>query len=258
MTQQVARSSGFSVGHKTALPLEGGWTAGPHQPRLVPRAVHVWRADLTTVTDDVLRSLSPSECERAARFPHERDGRLWARAHGVLRALLSRYLDIDPSTLRFGAEGQGKPVLLGSATARLLSFNLSHSGRLALYAFAENFSVGVDVQVASRRVDPVAIAARVLGSEEARRLMALAPAIREQEFLRAWARHEAEFKCLGTGLGGGSDARTAAELWIADLNLGVDAAGALAVEVTPLELRCWEWPTQTTAGSVRRRSCARR
>jgi hypothetical protein len=179
-------------------------------------------------------------------------------ARGVLRALLGRYLDVEPSSLRFGIQGHGKPVLLGSATARLLSFNLSHSDPLALYAFAENCDVGVDVQVGYGRVDPVTITARLLGSQEARRLMTVAPAIREQEFLRAWALHEAGLKCRGTQLGGGSRARTAAGLWTAQLDVGVNVAGAVAASQPRRELRCWGWPTQPTAGTVCRRLCARR
>jgi 4'-phosphopantetheinyl transferase len=220
--------------------------------------VHVWRADLRIATDDVLGSLSPDERARAARFPNQRRGLLWARARGVLRALLGRYLDVEPSSLRFGIQGHGKPVLLGSATARLLSFNLSHSDPLALYAFAETCNVGVDVQVGWRRVDPVTITARLLGFEEARRLMTVAPAVREQEFLRAWALHEAGLKCRGTRIDGGSGARTAAELWTAELDVGVNVAAAVAVALPRRELRCWEWPAQPTAGTVCRRLCARR
>jgi 4'-phosphopantetheinyl transferase len=172
--------------------------------------------------------------------------------------LLGRYLDVEPSSLRFGIQGDGKPVLLGSAIARLLSFNLSHSDPLALYAFAENCNLGVDVQVGCRRVDPVTITARLLGFEEARRLMTVAPAIREQEFLRAWALREAGLKCRGTGIGGGHGERTAAELWIVELDVGVNVAGAVAAALPRRELRCWEWPAQPTAGTVCRRLCARR
>ena len=62
--------------------------------------------------------------------------------------------------------------------------------------------VGVDVEVPRRAIDEVALAARAFGPAEARRLEGLDPAVRAQEFLRAWVRHEAQLKCRGTGIGG--------------------------------------------------------
>ena len=85
-----------------------------------------------------------------------------------------------------------------------LSFNLSHSGHLALYAFSKAGAVGVDVEVARRGLDVVAIAARAFGAAEARRLRGFAPAIRKEEFRRTWVRHESALKCWGTGIGNGS------------------------------------------------------
>ena len=70
-------------------------------------------------------------------------------------------------------------------TARL-RFNMSHSQRLALYAFAVPGPVGVDVQVARRAIDEIALAARAFGPAESRRLESLEPVLRAQEFLRAW------------------------------------------------------------------------
>jgi hypothetical protein len=62
--------------------------------------------------------------------------------------------------------------------------------------------------------------------------------------LRAWARHEAELKCHGTGLWSAHDvcARSpAGELWTSVLDLGAEAVGAVALERAPSELRCWSW-----------------
>ena len=135
----------------------------------------------------------------------ERDGHLWARGRGALRALLGRYLSCDPRALRFANELHGKPALLREArlpdpprrepTTARLPFNMSHSQRLALYAFAEAGPVGVDVEVPRRAIDEVALAARAFGPAEARRLEGLDAARRGQEFLRAWVRHEAQLKC---------------------------------------------------------------
>jgi 4'-phosphopantetheinyl transferase superfamily len=119
---------------------------------------------------------------------------------------------------------------------------VSHSGGLALYAFSEATAVGVDVEVGRHTVDEVAIAARAIGADEAERLRALDPSLRRREFLRTWARHEAALKCLGLGIGAARGTTDGRRPWIAQLELGEDAAGAAVAAVrAPGELRCWEW-----------------
>ena len=215
-------------------------------------AVHVWRADLTSLGDDLAELLSPDERARARGMRRERDGRLWARGRGALRALLGRYLSCDPRALRFANGLHGKPVLAHDArgpsagappaepkTARL-HFNMSHSQQLALYAFAEAGPIGVDVEVARRAIDEVALAARAFGPAEARRLEGLVPAVRAHEFLRAWVTREAQLKCRGTGIGGAPAGASGTELWSAQLEVGPGAAAAVALSEAPSELRCWE------------------
>jgi 4'-phosphopantetheinyl transferase len=207
----------------------------------------VWRADLTAVTDDLAELLSPGERLRAKRFPSAPNEQRWTRARGLLRALLGRYLDTDPRALRLVQGAHGKPMLLDavvgvSASGRQLSFNLSHSDGLALYAFTETGPVGVDIEVARRAINEIAIARRTLGQAEAERLETLDPATRTREFLRAWVRHEAKLKCLGTGIGRAAAGTGGREPWIAELEMGAGASGAVALERAPHELCCWDWP----------------
>jgi len=119
------------------------------------------------------------------------------------------------------AEGPG-----GMGPGGDLRFNLSHSGTLALYAITAECEVGVDIERARERYT--------------------------LEFLRAWVAREAAGKCQGTGLGRGTGLATPAQatppqgssaedLWTAELDVGPGAAGAVAVEGGPCELRCWEW-----------------
>jgi 4'-phosphopantetheinyl transferase len=214
------------------------WAPGPLRPRLADGAVHVWRADLGAVADELLELLDSEERDRAERMLSERDRRVWTRSRGVLRALLGRYLQSDPSTISFATGRHGKPQLDRPGP----SFNLSHSGQLALYAFTAAGAVGVDVEVARRPVNEVALARRTFGADEARRLEELDPDVREPEFRRLWVRHEAELKCRGSGFGGVPVSRATGEPWIAELELGPLAAAAVAVLGPARELRCWEWP----------------
>jgi 4'-phosphopantetheinyl transferase len=220
---------------------EGAWTPGPLRPQLADGAVHVWRADLTAAASEPAKLLSDDERARAARIVNERKGAMWGRSRGLLRALIGRYLQRDPTSLRFSTGEHGKLTLAGDASPTL-DFNVSHSGQLALYAFSDAGAVGVDVEVARRPIDEVAIAVHVLGASEAARLQALDPAARQREFLRAWTRHEAELKCLGMGIGGTNGVNDGTTRpWVAELELGPVAAGAVATARPAREFRCWGW-----------------
>jgi 4'-phosphopantetheinyl transferase len=239
------------------------WTPGPDRPLLPEGALDVWRADLTVVADELGGLLCGEENARAARLLDERGRQLWVRSRGVLRALLGRYLQKDPRALRFALGEHGKPALLDHAATELtanpgpqqarppqISFNLSHSGQTALYAFTSTMAVGVDVELARGAIDAVALAARMLGPAEAARLERLDHVTRQREFLRAWVRHEAAVKCLGVGVGGAGAGIEASQPWIAELEVGPDAAAAVALEAPPRALHCWEWPTVGDADSL--------
>jgi 4'-phosphopantetheinyl transferase len=202
--------------------------------------VHVWRADLGAVPEALAELLDGDERARAARFASARDAQRWRRSRGVLRALLGRYLTLDPASLRFATGEHGKPALADDAPPQI-AFNMSHSGQLALYAFSDAGAVGVDVERARRPIDEVAIAARMLGGAEARRLQTLEPPARRREFLRVWTRYEAELKCLGRGIGGADPVIDVNRPALTELELGPSAAAAVATEQPARELRCWDW-----------------
>jgi 4'-phosphopantetheinyl transferase len=200
--------------------------------------VHVWRADLPTLAPDLGELLCEQERARAERIVNKHEGELWRRSRGLLRELLGRYLELEPASLRFAVGEHGKPEL----DRDRLPFNMSHSGELALYAFSDAGAVGVDVELARRPVDEVAIAGRMLGARVAQRLQALDPATRQREFLRAWARHEAELKCLGVGIGEAVAEPAGHRPWVEELELGPTAGAAVATERRTRELLCWDWP----------------
>ena len=203
--------------------------------------MHVWRVELTDVADEVVELLCDEERTRAERLLGARERQLWGRSRGVLRALVGRYLQRDPSALRFVVAARGKPEL--PQTRPGLSFNLSHSGGLGLYAFTVSCPVGVDVESARRQIDEVALAARAFGPAEGRRLSELDPAARRREFLRLWVRREAELKCLGGGFGRRALANgqprsgpgSPSSRW------ALEPRAAVAVSAPPRELRCWDW-----------------
>jgi 4'-phosphopantetheinyl transferase len=234
-----------------ALAIGERWSPGPAKPRASTGRVDVWRADLAAAPDALAELLCAEERARARRIVPGPARTLWPRSRGILRALLARYLDDDPRSLRFARGPRGKPALLRkSGQEPDLRFNLSHSGAQMLVAVTAGHEIGVDIERATRRGargrHELALAARRFGSEQARRLRELEPDARTREFLRAWSAHEAMLKCLGSGLSCAQSPvspASATELWSAPLDMGSGSAAAVAVEGhEQRELRCFQWP----------------
>jgi phosphopantetheinyl transferase len=196
-----------------AAPLQS-FSPGPPHVRASAGAIDVWRADLMAIEGNLEDLLCADERARAARIVPARKRVLWARARGVLRALLGRYLERDPRALRFALGPHGKPALAHDGTDEGdLRFNLSHSGPLALIAVSAGREVGVDIERARERYTA--------------------------EFLRTWVAREAVVKCRGLGLG--IALATQGDPWTAGLDVGPDFAAAIAVEDGPCELHIRDW-----------------
>jgi 4'-phosphopantetheinyl transferase len=163
--------------------------------------VHLWRVDLANVARREQKweeILSADERARAARFRFSRERQYFTATRSLLRTILGGYLDSDPKALRFQYSEKEKPLLTQSPNH--VEFNVSHSGDVALLAFARGRDVGVDVEQLREDFDHKAIARRFFSEQEQVQLTALAPADRYHGFFRCWTRKEAYIKARGTGL----------------------------------------------------------
>jgi 4'-phosphopantetheinyl transferase len=132
------------------------------------------------------------------RLPHVERREAARRA---LREILGGYLGEEPEAVALAVGEAGKPRLAAAAAA--LSFNLSHSGGLALVAVAAGgVEIGIDVELIRPRRDLVRLAARWLPAADATAVAAAPEEEREDVFYAAWTRFEARAKCTGTGLSG--------------------------------------------------------
>jgi len=174
------------------------WNPPVVPPRLAAGEVHVVAASLDDLPPAMPLWLCPDEKERAARFHFERDQRRFAAARGMLRALLGRYLGVDPSVLVFDYGRYGKPALASPWPG--LRFNVSHSGGLALFAFATDHEIGVDIEQERALPEMDSIAERNFSPLENAALRRLAEPERRRAFFRCWTRKEAFIKAVGDGL----------------------------------------------------------
>jgi 4'-phosphopantetheinyl transferase len=168
---------------------------------LAGRDIHVWTVQLPApdyVVKRCLAMLSPDERARAERFVFEHHRRAYVLSRGVLRALLGRYISLQPAAIQFSYGSKGKPHL--SEFASRIRFNCSHSAGVALYAMAGQCDLGIDIEKIRPLEGMEQIAQRFFCPEEVRELLSLAPAERESAFFRCWSRKEAYVKAVGDGL----------------------------------------------------------
>ncbi len=167
--------------------------------------VHLWLASLEQAPDCVrsfLTTLAPDEQKRAARFYFEKDRRSFTVARGILRALLGHYLQVPPASLNFTYNAYGKPALLASSGQPALCFNLSHSHHLALFAFAYECELGVDIEYMRdmEQEDYLLMASSHFSPGEYVTLQALPETLRKTAFFNCWSRKEAYIKARGMGI----------------------------------------------------------
>jgi 4'-phosphopantetheinyl transferase len=240
------------------------WSLPPSLLRLVPEEVDVWRARLElapAALENLRLTLSPDEAERAARrrLPEAQDR--FAGARGILRDILGRYLDREPSTLVFGYRPRGKPFLASPAAAEGLEFNLSHSHGMLLCGVARGRQVGVDVEKVRPGVDCQRIAERFFSPRESAAILSLPPERRAERFFRCWSCKEAYVKAGGEGLAIPLDSFEVAfapgeppallrvegnssevERWqVTELEPAPGYAAAIVTEGDGPRLRLWDW-----------------
>ena len=240
------------------------WSPVPKDLILADHEVHVWRAQLELPLSQVQRLrglLTDDELDRANRFSFEIDRQRFIAARGILRSILSRYIPIYPGHLRFYYNQYGKPFLAPQFSSCLLTFNLSHSGNMALYAITRNMEIGVDVERVRSDFEYEEIAKRFFSVGEVAVLRTIPTAEKLEAFYHCWTRKEACLKAHGKGLSLPLDSFEVSlapwdppmllntkdefqehSLWtLSDLNPGIGYMGALAVKGIGCRFKYWEW-----------------
>lgn len=175
------------------------WLAGLETFRcLSPHNLHAWRVMLP-LDDDVFHklklNLSEDEHIKANQFYAANDKIRYIITRGILRELLSRYLNIRPHHIQFSYNLYGKPYLQNN-----LEFNITHSNHCIMLAFSMNIPIGVDIEFCKNDFNPLLIAQDFFSTNEYDKLLSLPPEMRHLAFYRCWTRKEAIIKAMGKGL----------------------------------------------------------
>jgi len=165
--------------------------------------LHVWRASLDqdrATIFKLLALLALDERQRAEKYFKSIDRDRFIITRGVLRKILSTYLHIAPYELRFIYNEYGKPSLSADQNSCALSFNLSHSNSLALYAITCGRCVGIDIEYIREDFATLEIAEHYFSKDEVAALKSLPMDQRTIGFFNCWSRKEAFIKAKGMGL----------------------------------------------------------
>lgn len=233
------------------------WRVPPGTLVLGVDDVHVWRATLDQPPPHFLHNLAADEQAWAERFYFEKDREHFIVAHGVLRAILGRYLNRAPESLSFCYSAHGKPSLAGNA----IRFNMSHSHGIALYAVTRGREVGIDIERIRSNVEVEEVAERFFSQREVAKLRTLPAGVQREAFFNCWTRKEAYIKARGEGLslpldqfdvslapgepvallGTRPDPSEAARWSLRELPPTPGYVAALAVAGQGWRLTCWPW-----------------
>jgi 4'-phosphopantetheinyl transferase len=248
------------------IELDQIWLRPPAVLALAPGEVHVWRACVclpAASVKELQRTLAADELDRARRYRFLKDRQRFIVARGVLRSILGRYLQLEPGRICFCYSAYGKPALDSSAgQPSQLSFNVAHSGDLALYALTLRQRVGVDLERVRLDLDYEQVAEQFFSPHERSALRTLPAQHRHEAFFSCWTRKEAYIKARGAGLSMpleqftvsltpgeparlldvAGDPHEGARWSLWGLEPGPGYAGALAVEGAVQPLHYWHWP----------------
>jgi 4'-phosphopantetheinyl transferase len=186
---------------------------------------HVWSAPLDQPADMIAKLaplLSRDEYQRAERFHRPTDRRRFIAGRGILRRIISVYLALAPDEVRFVYNEYGKPFISDDQNLGALSFNLSHSNCMALYAVARGRRVGVDIEYMREDFATLEVAERFFSKDEVEALKAAPVDRRTEAFFNCWSRKEAYIKAIGMGVSYPLDGFTVS-LGVAPALLKVDA-----------------------------------
>ncbi|MEM8529462.1 MAG: 4'-phosphopantetheinyl transferase superfamily protein [Chloroflexota bacterium] len=244
---------------------EDVWRLPHDEMMLAPDAVHVWYVPLKqprTVIQQFASLLAPDERQRAERFHFERDRHHYTVGRGVLRTLLGQYLQREPEQLEFHYGERGKPALVSTQQSRQICFNLSHSHERAVYAFAWDRELGIDIEYMRPLDDAESIAEHFFSKREYQQLCALPHEAKKRAFFTCWTRKEAYIKACGDGLSYPldqfavsfvpedmtqplevyNDPQETARWSVCALQTEADYVAAIIAEGHEWQLMCWRWP----------------
>jgi 4'-phosphopantetheinyl transferase len=161
--------------------------------------VNIWTIYLPKfyhLANSYLNLLDQTEKDIASRFHFHYLKINYIVTHGIIRTLLSGYINQKPDQIEIKKTSFGKPFIENHP----LRFNLSHSKNYAICVFGIEREVGIDIEYIREDVVDEALTESILSAEELEIHKRLSQAQKIESFFVQWTRKEAFLKALGTGI----------------------------------------------------------
>jgi 4'-phosphopantetheinyl transferase len=165
------------------------------------KSVHIWWSNLDQPQDVVERSLmllNPEELNKFNRFRtcELRNRQIMSRA--ILRKILSFYLEINASEVKFIFNKFGKPFISSDIALDQIKFNVSHSENIGIFAFSLN-DLGIDIERIKEYIEIDGIKEICFTDFEKRWYEDLKNEFQLEAFYKIWTIKEAFIKAIGEG-----------------------------------------------------------
>jgi 4'-phosphopantetheinyl transferase len=173
------------------MPNPEEWLSPPANLSLDADEIHIWRSTLDfspALMKRFYSTLVQDELDRAARYVCDKDRNHFIAARAILRELLGAYLLVPPGSLQFEYGVRRKPALDPGHHSADLRFNISHSSGLAVFAFARERELGIDVEWIRPYFATQAIAEHYFSARELAEWRDLPVENQSKGFLLCWTR----------------------------------------------------------------------
>ncbi len=160
-----------------------------------------WQFDTNDIAKDqrdILECyISDSESSRASRFVFDNDRKRFVSRRGILRYILSSYIDVSPSQIAYKITKYGRPIVPASP----YQFGLSSTDGKVVILIGRNIEFGVDIEKIKPLKDLQSLIISIC-SEEEQAWLSLFDTNNEREngVYILWTIKEAYLKMRGHGL----------------------------------------------------------
>jgi 4'-phosphopantetheinyl transferase len=144
--------------------------------------------------------LSGEESARSEKFSVIPYRNCYIVRHGILRLLLSAYMNCAAREVEIRSDFRGKPYIVDSADEGALQFSMSHSAGWTVFAFGRSGGIGVDIEQISAFPELREVAYSNFTPSEIKELDSALGKNRIETFFKIWTRKEAVLKAGGEGL----------------------------------------------------------
>ncbi|MGA8941232.1 MAG: 4'-phosphopantetheinyl transferase superfamily protein [Thermoactinomyces sp.] len=170
---------------------------------LIPGWVYVWSTPLSAAAVELETILDETETRRYQSYRKQEDRKRALLSFGLLRLLLSHFLQKPPEEIQISREcpqchkPHGKPRVLEEHP---LEVNISHSGDWVLTALTRDYPIGIDIEKKVSGDYWKELINLVLSAKERKEWEKFSDPEKTVAFFQYWTQKEAILKATGDGL----------------------------------------------------------